>query len=103
MPEYYGLKCEFELNPLQVELMCYRVGHKIHNGGLGRAGHFRKIVEMLWPPKSPKHFVWHPWAEKMNEVFHEHPLTKAPYPHVAVSGCASSGKTDFGAVYGLVN
>lgn len=39
----------------------------------------------------------------MNEVCHEHPVTKKPYPHASISGCGSSGKTDWGAVYGLVN
>lgn len=92
-----------EPNRLDWELHCYWVGHPVSQGGLGRAGHFRKIVELLWPPKSAKHFIWHPWAEKMNEVFHTHPITGKEYPHVAVSGCGGSGKTDFGAVYGLVN
>lgn len=111
MPVYvdptYGLEitaCK-QPSPFDVELMCYRKGLTPQQGCLGRAGHFKRIVEMLWPvhPKSPKQFVWHPWAEKMNEVCHEHPITKAVYPHVGVSGCGSSGKTDFGAVYGLVN
>lgn len=39
----------------------------------------------------------------MNAVVHEHPVTGAEYPHTALSGCGSSGKTDFVAVYGLVN
>lgn len=101
----YGLRIEADAqpSPFQVELFCYRHGIGPDQGGLGRAGHFKRIVEMLWGPKSPKHFVWHPWAEKMNEVCHEHPITKSPYPHVGISGCGSSGKTDFGAVYGLVN
>jgi hypothetical protein len=94
-----------KLTDFEVELHCYKTGHPPEKGGLGCAGHFRKIVETCWPVSkdSPKQFIWHPWAEKMNTVCHEHPLTKAAYPHVAVSGCGSSGKTDFGAVYGLVN
>ncbi|HVI70298.1 MAG TPA: hypothetical protein VM656_02285, partial [Pyrinomonadaceae bacterium] len=111
MPEFFypqydlTLRQPTKLTDFEVELYCYKTGRTPENGGLGRAGHFRKIVETCWPVSkdSPKQFIWHPWAEKMNTVCHEHPLTKAPYPHVAVSGCGSSGKTDFGAVYGLVN
>lgn len=92
-------------NDFQLELHCYKYGHPPEKGGLGRAGHFRRIVEMCWPvaDKSPKQFVWHPWAEKMNATVHEHPRTGEPYPHTAISGAASTGKTDFCAVYGLVN
>lgn len=109
MPEFfyepynYHYEADAELNPFQVELFCYREGRSVERGGLGRAGHFRRIVEILWGPKSSKHFIWHPWAERMNEVCHEHPLTKQTYPHVAIHGCGSSGKTDFGAVYSIVN
>src|SRR5687767_8428922 len=39
----------------------------------------------------------------MNKVCHEHPITGAAYPHVAISGCGSSGKTLFGAIYAMVN
>lgn len=101
----YQLRAEgpSKLPDLELELYCYRIGHTPERGGLGRAGHFRKIAEMLWHPKSPKHFIWHPWAEKMNEVCHEHPLTGAAYPHVAIAGCASSGKTEYLAIYGIIN
>lgn len=94
-----------EMGPLELELACYRIGHSPEAGGLGRAGHFRKAAEILWPPveHSPKKFIWHPWAERMNTVCHEHPMTKKPYPHVGISGCGSSGKTDYMAVYALIN
>lgn len=93
------------MTDLEVELYCYRHGHTPEHGGLGRAGHFRKVAEMLWPTHkdSPKQFIWHPWAEKMNTVVHEHPITKQPYPHVGISGAGSSGKTDYMAVYALIN
>lgn len=109
MPEFfyapynYRYHADAELSPFQIELISYREGRSIEKGGLGRAGHFRRITEALYGPKSPKHFIWHPWAERMNEVVHAHPLTQAPYPHVAIHGCGSSGKTDFTAVYGIVN
>lgn len=87
-----GFTTEQPLSVLALELACYRIGHGIESGGLGRAGHFRKAAELLWGDPKGKHFVWHPWAEKMNAVCHEHPVTGAPYPHVAISGAASVGK-----------
>lgn len=111
MPDYeypkYQLKIRADSPPrsdLDWELYAYRVGHPPEQGGLGRAGHFKQIVNMLWGnPKGAKHFVWHPWAEKMNARVHEHPTTGQPYPHLAISGPTSCGKTDFLAVYALIN
>lgn len=84
---------------LDLELLCYRKG----NTNYGKAGHLRRISEILWGPKSNFHFVWNPWAEKMNEVVHQHPVTKELCPDVALSGCANSNKSCFGALYALVN
>jgi len=57
---------------------------------------FKYIVNVFWGPKAPKQFVWHPWAEDMlEEACNEKEL--------GLSGCASSGKTDFGAVWALAN
>ena len=57
---------------------------------------FKYIVKVYWGPKAPKQFIWHPWAEEMlDEACNEKEL--------GLSGCASSGKTDFGAVWALVN
>lgn len=85
---------------LQLELFCYRHHAEIIASGgtpLPRARHFRNIVELQWGPDNTIcHFVWNPWAEKMNEVSHRH-----KYP--GFSGCASSGKSDWGAIYGIVN
>jgi hypothetical protein len=102
----YNLTLELNEEPsneLQWELLAYRIGHPKEKGGLGRAGHFRKIAEALWGPKSNKPFIWHPWAELMNLRVHEHPLTGAPYPHVGLSGCSSSGKTEYLAIYAIIN
>lgn len=90
----YRLRTRLNLNALSLELYCYRYWHD--KSGLGKAGHFRKVVELLWGEKSPKHFVWHPWAEQANDVTHR-------YNFVAISGCGSSGKTDFGAIFALVS
>lgn len=39
----------------------------------------------------------------MADVIHRHPVTGEEFPNTGVSGCASSGKSMLGAVYGLVN
>lgn len=55
-------------------------------------------VDFYWGPKTKarKKFVRHPWAERMTEMACEH-------KYAAVSGSASSGKSDWGAMWALVN
>lgn len=51
-------------------------------------------VEYLWPKDCARPFVRTPWAEQMAyEAFRQ--------KYLALSGCASSGKTEFGAVWAL--
>lgn len=103
----YGFTTETELPPLVLELKCYRWHDEyVRRGHLktDRKEHFRNIVNMLWGPQNKrKHFQWNPWAERMLDIFHAHPITGQQFPHAAVSGCASSGKSLFAALYGLVN
>jgi hypothetical protein len=73
---------------LQAEFVCFRIAHPPQYGGLGKFGHFRRIVDLLWNNpdlKSQKRFVWNPWAERM--------LRKAcECDELVVAGCASAGK-----------
>lgn len=65
---------------------------------------FKEIAQMLWGEKNKqRQFKWHPWADKMNERCHEHPITGQLHPHVALNGCGTSGKSDFGAIYAIIN
>lgn len=65
---------------------------------------FKEIAQMLWGEKNKqRQFKWHPWADKMNAVVHEHPITGQSHPHVALNGAGSSGKSDFGAIYAIIN
>lgn len=90
---YYGLQFPPGASELDVELVVYRDGAP-HSPG--KAHHFRRIVDILWNhPESSKRFIWHPWAEEMNEA-------AAANRYLGVGGCASSGKTDFFAVWGIV-
>jgi hypothetical protein len=63
---------------------------------LTKVDFFWHIVSLLWGPASTRHFQRHPWVEKMvNLACHSN--------YVGISGCASSGKSDFGAVWSIVN
>lgn len=79
---------------LMIELICIRENVTT---GPGKAGHFRRVTQMLWGPDNQnKRFIWHPWAEDMLEE-------ACRQQWLWLSGCASSGKTDFGAVWGIIN
>lgn len=91
--EKYGLLWPEDSSDLDIELMCYREGAPTSPG---KAHHFRKAVDLLWnQPNSNKNFIWHPWAEEMLDAV-------CANKYLAVGGCASSGKTDFFAVWGLI-
>lgn len=63
----------------------------------GKAAHFKNIVNAIWNSKgSTKKFVFHPWAERMLE-------NACANKFLAIAGCSSSGKSEFGAIWGIVN
>ncbi len=89
-------------NQLMRHLKAFRLGPSEIPGGLGRAGHFKAISDMLWGPNNKrKKFVWHPWAERMLEEACE--AMEKPKSFLAIAGAASTGKSDFGAVWAIVN
>lgn len=91
-------------NQLQIELLLFKRkgGSSVRLGqpnplGKPRIWHFRKVVDMLWNyKKSPKPFMWHPWAVEMFEAMCEN-------KRIALAGAASTGKSDAAAVWALVN
>jgi len=83
-----------ELSDLQIELLCFRDGLTVADGGLGKPEHFWNIASMLWPATSRKPFIRNPWSERMIEQWSSH-------RYCSVSGCASSTKTDTAAVWGI--
>lgn len=85
-----------EVSDLTIELWAFRYRLTEEEGGLGAYWHFKNIVAILWGPDSSKPFVWHPWAERMLK-------NALNCRYLAIAGCASSGKTDFLAVWGIVN
>lgn len=93
------IKLEQELTPIQLWLFAYRL-HALYSAKdpefPAKSWIFTQIVNYYWGPKSSKPFLWHPWAERMNEEVHDN-------TYLGVVGCASSGKSDFFSVYALVN
>jgi hypothetical protein len=84
-------------NMFAIELWCFLHEVSPEIGGLGKFGHFRNAVD-LWfnSPESKKRFDWHPWAIEMGEA-------ACANKYLAIAGCASSGKTDFAAIWAIIN
>lgn len=95
--ERYGLRWHEQMSDLDVELQAFAKGTAKFGGDPdNKPHHFKNIVRYYWGPHSKKHFVWNPWNERMLKYACEH-------NRLALSGAASTGKSDFGAVWGLVN
>jgi hypothetical protein len=85
------------MDDLSIELRCFRIGHKIKDGGLGAAGHFKRAATIQWGPDNRrKEFIWHPWADKMLEE-------ACRWQYLSVSGPGNIGKSDFFAIWALIN
>lgn len=84
-------------------LVCFRKGPKELPLSLGRAAHFKEACNILWGPRNTrKKFVWHPWAERMLDAACAE-MDKGDKNFIAVAGCASSGKTDWAAIWAILN
>lgn len=82
-----------------IEGVCFRIGHKPREGGLGKFEHFRNYVDLVWNnPRRPvaKRFIWCRESEKvLRECCRRAEL--------GVAGPSSLGKSDPIALWGLVN
>lgn len=92
----YGRKFRPGIGELEIELIAFRDGFTEESGGLGKWRHFIRCVRAFWGKDSRKPFLWHPWAVRMAQICSEH-------RYVSLAGCGSSGKTDFCALWGIVN
>jgi len=84
---------------LSIEFICFRIGHTINEGGLGKEGHFHQITDLLWNnPKlaSSKRYIPNEWSRRIIKEACEH-------EELGVVGCTSSGKSDVAALWGLVS
>ena len=84
---------------LRIEFACFRISHPKSDGGLGRFGHFKQFVDLIWNnPEMPstKRFIWNPWAERM--------LRKAcECDELGVAGPTNAGKSDPFGLWGWGN
>jgi hypothetical protein len=78
------------MNALEVELVAFRLNLSREQGGLGRLGHFKNIVKIMWPK-----LIWHEWLEVQIESLCENQW-------VCWAGCAASGKTFAAGLYAMV-
>jgi hypothetical protein len=83
---------------LTIETIAYRIGHKEEEGGLGKFGHMRAGIDLLWNrPESSSmvKFIWNSWANKM--------LFKAcEEKELGVAGPTSAGKCCESTTYVLM-
>jgi hypothetical protein len=86
----YGRRFRHGVTWLQVELLAFLQGWAAPHG-LGKAAHFKRIVEFLWP-----YYEWNRWSDDMARALCEHDL-------VAFMGCGGSGKSLFLAMWALIN
>lgn len=85
------------MSDLHIELNAFQYGTKSRGGDEdNRPYHFKRIVGHYWGKGSKKPFVWNPWNTKMLEACCTH-------NRCALVGSASSSKTYFMAVWGVVN
>ena len=108
---WYGLKSlgydescvpltgDFKKDQLAIHMLCYRIGHTPQFGGLGKFGHMKEGVDLLWnDPDSGSmiRFVWNTWANKM--------LIKAcEEEELCVAGPTSAGKSGPFGLYAVWN
>lgn len=108
---WYGLKAfgidescvpltgDYRRDQLAIEMICFRISHRDHEGGLNRFGHFKNIVDLMWNSAdsgSHKKYTWGEWGERMLEEMCEN-------PELAVAGCANAGKSDPASLYAIVS
>lgn len=97
--ERYGRIWPAGTTDVTIELVAFRENYGPEVGGLGKYGHFRRVVEMLWPYDTKKNkngFHWNPWAER---IFEE----ACKWNYLGISGPKSSSKTHCIGIWGLVN
>lgn len=91
----YGVSSRVPLSNLELSLAAFKLRSNGPNGE-GPEYHFWEIVSYLWGEGSNKRFVRHPWAEKMT-------IEACRWNYLGIHGSASSGKSDWSAVWSLVN
>jgi len=95
----YGYEFPNGTTDLTIELKAYRDRREPEQGGLGPFEHFRRATDLIYNnPRVPasRGFKWSPWAEDM--------IYEAIMGNfLGCAGCASSGKSDAYALWGIMN
>lgn len=81
------------MTDLDIELRCFYFGYE---HGFDKEAHFWNIVQGLWGVDKAVYFARHPWAEDMTHA-------ACHNNYVAITGCGSSGKSEWAAMWALVN
>ena len=101
--ERHGVNWKDGTKLITIEFICFRekmAGRMpMSHGGIGASWHFKKIAMALWPEDradgGPK-FIWNSWADRM--------LRKAcTNRYLAVAGSGGFGKSEFFAIWLIVN
>lgn len=97
--ERYGRVWPAGTTDVTIELIAFRENYGPERGGIGKFGHFRRVIELLWPydkKKNKNGFQWNPWAERIFEA-------ACHWNYLGISGPKSSSKTHCIGLWGLVN
>ena len=89
--------------PIHIELACFRekMAERMPRnlGGVGPSWHFKAIALSLWPEESVSgnpHFIWNSWADRMLRA-------ACKYRYLAIAGSGGFGKSEFFAIWLIVN
>ncbi len=74
-----------------IELWCFANDPPL---GLGRYGHLRNAIDLIWNKHHPGVYIWNDWSELMQRTFAEHPWS-------VITGPAASWKTTSAAIFAL--
>lgn len=96
----YGMFWPKKWSSLDQELFCFKTARPVEKGGLGKAEHFWKIIDLLWAPGNPvgnraKYFIRNPWSEIMIEE-------ACANRYLGVGGPGGSSKSETFALWVLV-
>lgn len=92
----YGRQWEYGVSELDIELWCFKYSWPKEKDGLGRYGHARNAIDLLWNYEgSPTPITWTPWMEQMIETACTHNVC-------IMGGGSSSGKSLSMAIMALL-
>jgi hypothetical protein len=101
--ERHGVNWKKGTKPIHIELAMFRekMAERMPRnlGGVGPSWHFKAIAMSLWPEESvdgSPHFIWNSWADRMLRA-------ACKYRYLALAGSGGFGKSEFFAIWLIVN